>query len=183
MGEARPDTMKSFAVLSLVVASSLALPAADPQLLLAAKPYINTGAAAGPVHAAFGDLVSTANGLRSLALEGFSEDVNQDGFVDPIGQAVVAAPVVTYAAAPVVHHVASPVISYTCFQLLPLLLQQLSQLLRKLLLLRRPEDGQGLHQMEVCTSLCRDCVIVYSVSCHLFCIQLPRSNYKYIKEQ
>merc|ERR1712025_265003 len=113
--EARPDTMKSFAVLSLVVASSLALPAADPQLLLAAKPYINTGAAAGPVHAAFGDLVSTANGLRSLALEGFSEDVNQDGFVDPIGQAVVAAPVVTYAAAPVVHHVASPVISYTGF--------------------------------------------------------------------
>merc|ERR1712112_504371 len=91
--EARPDTMKSFAVLSLVVASSLALPAADPQLLLAAKPYINTGAAAGPVHAAFGDLVSTANGLRSLALEGFSEDLNQDGFVDPIGQAVVAAPV------------------------------------------------------------------------------------------
>merc|ERR1712098_857911 len=60
-----------------------ALPAADPQLLLAAKPYINTGAAAGPVHGAFGDLVSTANGLRSLALEGFSEDVNQDGFVDP----------------------------------------------------------------------------------------------------
>merc|ERR1712134_186829 len=105
--EARPDTMKSFAVLSLVVASSLALPAADPQLLLAAKPYINTGVAAGPVHAAFGDLVSTANGLRSLALEGFSEDVNQDGFVDPIGQAVVAAPVVTY--------VASPVISYTGF--------------------------------------------------------------------
>merc|ERR1712134_27092 len=94
--EARPDTMKSFAVLSLVVAGSLALPAADPQLLLAAKPYINTGAAAGPVHAAFGDLVSTANGLRSLALEGFSEDVNQDGFVDPIGQAVVAAPVVSY---------------------------------------------------------------------------------------
>merc|ERR1712121_448675 len=83
-------------------ACSLAAPApeADPQVLLAAKPYINTGAAAGPVHAAFGDLVSTANGLRSLALEGFSEDVNQDGFVDPIGQAVVAAPVVTYAAAP-----------------------------------------------------------------------------------
>merc|ERR1712098_330125 len=114
--EARPDTMKSFAVLSLVVASSLALPAADPQLLLAAKPYINTGAAAGPVHAAFGDLVSTANGLRSLALEGFSEDVDQDGFVDPIGQAVVpvvhAAPVVTYAAAPVAH---LPVVSYSGF--------------------------------------------------------------------
>merc|ERR1719341_2737832 len=43
-------------------------------------------------------------GLRPLSLEGFSEDVNEDGFVDPVGQAV--APVVTYAphAAPLVHH-------------------------------------------------------------------------------
>merc|ERR1711955_197705 len=96
------------------VASSLALPAADPQLLLAAKPYINTGSAKGPVHAAFGDLVSTANGLHSLALEGFSEDVDQDGFVDPIGQAVVVAPAV----APVSYtvpkiSVAAPAVTYT----------------------------------------------------------------------
>ena len=94
-----------------MVACSLAAPAADP-LLLVGKPYINSGSASGPVHAAFGDLVSTKNGLRSLALEGFSEDVNQDGFVDPVGQAVVAAPVVTYAAAPLVHHVAAPVVHH-----------------------------------------------------------------------
>merc|ERR1712177_154658 len=48
---------------------------------------------AGPLTPAFGDAVQTPKGLRSLALEGFSEDLNQDGFVDPIGQAVVAAPV------------------------------------------------------------------------------------------
>merc|ERR1712122_420647 len=40
---------------------------------------------------------------RSLALEGFSEDLNQDGFVDPIGQAVVAAPV-AYTVPHVVSH-------------------------------------------------------------------------------
>jgi len=68
------------------------------QVLLAAKPYINTGAAAGPAHLALGDLVATKNGFRSLALEGFSEDVDQDGFVDPIAPAVPVAPVVTYAA-------------------------------------------------------------------------------------
>merc|ERR1719216_232363 len=55
---------------------------ADPQL-------------AGPLTPAFGDLVATERGLRPISLEGFSEDVNQDGFVDPIGQAVpVAAPFV-----------------------------------------------------------------------------------------
>merc|ERR1712098_675931 len=111
-GRNSSGTMKSFVALASLIACSLAAPAADPQVLLAAKPYINTGSAKGPVHAAFGDLVSTANGLRSLALEGFSEDVDQDGFVDPIGQAVVpvvhAAPVVTYAA-PVVHH---PLVNY-----------------------------------------------------------------------
>lgn len=66
-------------------------------------PYINSGAAAGPLTAAFGDLVSTSRGLRPQSLEGFSEDVNQDGFVDPLAQAV--APVVH--AAPLVH--AAPV--------------------------------------------------------------------------
>ena len=48
-------------------------------------PYI-TG---GPLTAVFGDLVSTNRGLRPLSLEGFSEDLNEDGFVDPIGQPVV----------------------------------------------------------------------------------------------
>merc|ERR1712080_262765 len=43
---------------------------------------------------AFGDAVHTPKGLRSYSLEGFSEDLDQDGFVDPIGQAVVVAPAV-----------------------------------------------------------------------------------------
>merc|ERR1711953_909242 len=68
---------------------------ADPQFLAAAAPYVNDGPVAGPLTAAFGDLVATERGLRPISLEGFSEDLNEDGFVDPIGQAVpVAAPLV-----------------------------------------------------------------------------------------
>merc|ERR1712026_299595 len=66
-----------------------AAPAADPQLL-------QSGLPAGPLTPAWGDGVLTPRGVRPLHLEGFSEDVNQDGFVDPIG-AAVAAPAVTYA--------------------------------------------------------------------------------------
>merc|ERR1712150_270624 len=57
---------------------------------------------------AWGNGVLTPRGVRPINLEGFSEDVNQDGFVDPIGHAVapvaVAAPAVHYAAAPVVNY-------------------------------------------------------------------------------
>jgi len=88
--------MKQFVTLLAVVGSSLAAPAADPQLVKVAAPYINQGAASGPLTPAIGDLVATPKGYKSLALEGFSEDLNQDGFVDPIGQAVV--PVVQHAA-------------------------------------------------------------------------------------
>merc|ERR1719445_978865 len=75
---------------------------ADPQLLLAAgaAPYVNDGPVAGPLTPAFGDAVQTPRGLASIALEGFSEDVNQDGFVDPIAPAV---PVVAAPVAPLVH--------------------------------------------------------------------------------
>merc|ERR1712165_5217 len=79
-------TMKALIILA-VAAIGHAAPAADPQLL-------QSGLPAGPLTPAWGDLVATPRGAASLALEGFSEDVNQDGFVDPIGQAVVAAPVV-----------------------------------------------------------------------------------------
>merc|ERR1739842_215894 len=75
-------TMKSF-VLSPLFACSLAAPTT----------HVNSGVPVGPLTPAFGDAVQTPKGLRSFALEGFSEDLNQDGFVDPIGQAVVAAPV------------------------------------------------------------------------------------------
>merc|ERR1711976_578092 len=89
---------------SAAVCSALAAPVAeaeaDPQLLLA-KPYINSGSASGPLTPLVGDLVATNRGYASLSLEGFSEDVNEDGFVDPIAH---AAPVVAVAA-PVAHHV------------------------------------------------------------------------------
>merc|ERR1712147_258256 len=75
-------TMKSF-VLSSLFAVGLSAP----------NTHVNSGLPAGPLTPAFGDAVQTPKGLRSLALEGFSEDLNQDGFADPIGQAVVAAPV------------------------------------------------------------------------------------------
>merc|ERR1739846_158502 len=86
-------TMKSF-VLSSFFACGLAAPTT----------HVNSGVPVGPLTPAFGDAVQTPKGLRSLALEGFSEDLNQDGFVDPIGQAVVAAPV----AYTVPHLVAAP---------------------------------------------------------------------------
>merc|ERR1712184_39823 len=86
-------TMKSF-VLSSLFACGLAAPTT----------HVNSGVPVGPLTTAFGDAVQTPKGLRSLALEGFSEDLNQDGFVDPIGQAVVAAPV----AYTVPHLVAAP---------------------------------------------------------------------------
>merc|ERR1711934_94859 len=75
-------TMKSF-VLSSLFACGLAAPTT----------HVNSGVPVGPLTPAFGDAVQTPKGLRSLALEGLSEDLNQDGFVDPINQAVVAAPV------------------------------------------------------------------------------------------
>merc|ERR1712011_31919 len=85
-------TMKSF-VLSSLFAVGLSAPTT----------HVNSGLPAGPLTPAFGDAVQTPKGLRSLALEGFSEDLNQDGFVDPIGQAVVAAPV-AYTVPHVVFH-------------------------------------------------------------------------------
>merc|ERR1719288_211477 len=51
---------------------------------------INPGPVAGPLTPAYGDAVATPRGLRPLALEGFSEDLDQDGFVDPIAPAVPA---------------------------------------------------------------------------------------------
>merc|ERR1712088_761724 len=81
-----------------------------------ARPHVNSGVPAGPLTPAVGDLVATPKGYRSFALEGFSEDLNQDGFVDPIGQAVPVvqhvAPVINYAAAPAVTYAAAPAISY-----------------------------------------------------------------------
>merc|ERR1712088_373363 len=81
-----------------------------------ARPHVNSGVPAGPLTPAVGDLVATPKGYRSFALEGFSEDLDQDGFVDPIGQAVPVvqhvAPVINYAAAPAFTYAAAPAVSY-----------------------------------------------------------------------
>merc|ERR1712142_1075456 len=125
--------MKQFAVLSALVSCALGAPVADADAqVLLAKPYINSGSASGPLTPLVGDLVATNRGYASLSLEGFSEDVNEDGFVDPIAHvAPVAAPVAyhtiaapavktvevkaavapaaTVPVAPVAYHVAAPV--------------------------------------------------------------------------
>merc|ERR1712086_1028660 len=94
--------MKVFICLSAVLA------------LASCEPFLTSGPAAGPVHAAIGGLVATKRGYRPIALEGYSEDDNQDGFVDPIGQVapvVYAAPHYGYAAPfgyaglPYAHHI------------------------------------------------------------------------------
>merc|ERR1711872_144767 len=78
-----------FLVVLCLSASGLALPLPEAE-----PSHVASGVPVGPLTPAFGDSVQTPKGLRSLALEGFSEDINQDGFVDPIGQAVIATPVV-----------------------------------------------------------------------------------------
>merc|ERR1712058_120595 len=99
-------TMKSFAILASLLVSCLGAPTAT---------HVASGEPAGPLTLAFGDAVHTPKGLRSYSLEGFSEDVDQDGFVDPIGQAVVVAPAVapvSYTVPKVTVPVAAPV-TYT----------------------------------------------------------------------
>merc|ERR1739838_973176 len=125
-----PVNMKYFAVLPALVGCTMGAPVAEAdaeaQALLLAKPYLTSGAASGPLTPLVGDLVATNRGYASLSLEGFSEDVNEDGFVDPIAHAVpvvaayhhaVAAvkaavvPAATYAyAAPAAYHVAAPAV-------------------------------------------------------------------------
>ncbi|TRY71566.1 hypothetical protein TCAL_16129 [Tigriopus californicus] len=95
--------MKTFFALATILACANA-----GIILNGALPYTQTGQVAGPVHAAFGDLAATKRGLRPVSLEGFSEDDNMDGFVDPIGQAVpyaapIATPIAAPLAAPLIH--------------------------------------------------------------------------------
>merc|ERR1712088_15070 len=89
--------MKSFIALSALAAAGMAAPAPDADAQFA-----------GPIHAALGDLVATKRGFRPVSLEGFSEDDNQDGFVDPVGQVapVVHAPYVAAAPLAYAHHAA-----------------------------------------------------------------------------
>merc|ERR1712186_156435 len=90
--------MNSFVVFATLLASACAA----PQTLVNT---VNKGPQTGPLTALVGgDLVQTPKGLRSLALEGFSEDLDQDGFVDPIAPAVPA-PIVAPVPAPIVRTV------------------------------------------------------------------------------
>merc|ERR1711990_802359 len=107
-------TMNSF----VVFATLLAAACAAPQIVT-----VNQGPQTGPATPLVGgDAVATPKGFRSLALEGFSEDLNEDGFVDPIVPAApapvvaapapivrtVAAPAPFFAPAPIAHTVAAP---------------------------------------------------------------------------
>merc|ERR1719219_1275240 len=97
--------MCSLLVLCCLVAGVVSF----PQL-----PLVNQGPQTGPLTPAYGDLVQTPRGLASIALEGFSEDLDQDGYVDPVGQAT--APVaVAHQVAPVAvaHNVAPVALAHT----------------------------------------------------------------------
>ena len=55
----------------------------------------------GPLTPLVGNLVATPRGYADINLEGFSEDLDQDGFVDPVVPAAPVSPVI-YHTAPVV---------------------------------------------------------------------------------
>ena len=87
--------------IQVVFATLLAAACAAPQTLLKT---VNEGPQTGPLTPLVGNLVQTPKGLRPIDLEGFSEDLDQDGFVDPIAPAAPA-PVVAPLPAPVVRTV------------------------------------------------------------------------------
>merc|ERR1712088_275353 len=91
-------TMNSFVVFATLLAAACAAPQSAVRTVV-------QGPQTGPLTPIVGDAVATPKGFRSLALEGFSEDLNQDGFVDPI---VPAAPAPVVAPAPLVHTIAAP---------------------------------------------------------------------------
>merc|ERR1712111_315935 len=87
----------------------MAAACAAPQSLLRT---VNEGEQTGPLTPLIGNVVQTPKGLRPIDLEGFSEDLDQDGFVDPVAPAApapVAAPVVAAAPAPAVTINAAPI--------------------------------------------------------------------------
>merc|ERR1712088_1300606 len=91
-------TMNSFVVFATLLAAACAAPQSAVRTVV-------QGPQTGPLTPIVGDAVATPKGFRSLALEGFSEDLNEDGFVDPI---VPAAPAPVVAPAPLVHTIAAP---------------------------------------------------------------------------
>merc|ERR1712161_39075 len=59
---------------------------------------VNEGPQTGPLTPLVGGLIQTPKGFRSIDLEGFSKDLNEDGFVDPV---VPAVPAPIFAPAPI----------------------------------------------------------------------------------
>merc|ERR1712004_601717 len=95
--------MNTFVVFTTLMAAACAA----PQTLVQT---VNEGPQTGPLTPLVGNLVATPKGLRPIELEGFSEDLNQDGFVDPIAPAAPAPIVrqVVAAPAPIQQVVAAP---------------------------------------------------------------------------
>merc|ERR1711894_671549 len=85
--------MNTFVVFTTLMAAACAA----PQTLVQT---VNEGPQTGPLTPLVGNLVATPKGLRPIELEGFSEDLNQDGFVDPIAPAAPAPIVRQIVAAP-----------------------------------------------------------------------------------
>merc|ERR1712241_1217959 len=82
--------MNTFIVFTTLMAAACAA----PQSLVRT---VNEGKQTGPLTPLIGNLVQTPKGLRPIDLEGFSEDLDQDGFVDPIAPAApapIVAPIV-----------------------------------------------------------------------------------------
>merc|ERR1719415_296284 len=94
----------------VVFATLLAAACGAPQL-----PLVKTvveGPQSGPLTPLVGNLVQTPKGLRPIDLEGFSEDLDMDGFVDPIVPAAPAplpAPILRTVPAPVAVAAPAPV--------------------------------------------------------------------------
>merc|ERR1711956_96360 len=84
-------TMNSFVVFTTLLAAACAA----PQTVVNT---VNEGPQTGPLTPLVGGLILTPKGFRSIDLEGFSEDLNEDGFVDPV---VPAVPAPIFAPAPI----------------------------------------------------------------------------------
>merc|ERR1712161_52447 len=94
-------TMNSFVVFTTLLAAACAA----PQTVVNT---VNEGPQTGPLTPLVGGLIQTPKGFRSIDLEGFSEDLNEDGFVDSV---VPAVPAPIFAPAPIapVYNGAAPV--------------------------------------------------------------------------
>merc|ERR1711936_992775 len=91
-------TTNSFVVFTTLLAAACAA----PQTVVNT---VNEGPQIGPLTPLVGGLIQTPKGFRSIDLEGFSEDLNEDGFVDPVVPAVPAPIVAPAPIAPVYNSV------------------------------------------------------------------------------